>query len=158
MDTRFGDVAVMLDVQPKLTAIEAARSIRTLDRDEFRDSLVRHSSGAYVLPSPKHPEDGEPMERDAVTALLAFAARIFDYVLVDTPGAWDESVKAAIEASNQVLLVTSVDIASIKDTSFVLDMLDGRVEEERLLLVLNHPNGANTIPAEDVQRVLHHTI
>ena len=51
LDTRFGDVAVMLDVKPNYTVSEVARDPDYLDRDVFRSVLLRHESGAYVLPA-----------------------------------------------------------------------------------------------------------
>jgi pilus assembly protein CpaE len=87
--------------------------------------------------------------------LARFAARIFDYVILDTPGAYNEVVAAALEVATQVLMVSSVDVASIKDTSFVLDVLEGqKFPPERLMLVVNHPNGANTIGAAEIGQLL----
>jgi pilus assembly protein CpaE len=155
LDTRFGDVAILLDVEPRHTVAELASQVATLDRETFRSALIRHASGAYVLPSPKHPKEWQQIEAEQIKELVRLAARIFDYVILDTPGAFNDIVGTAIQVATEVLVITSVDMASIKDTSFVLDLLDAEsFPDERLLLTVNHANGANTIRAGDIERVL----
>ena len=155
LDTRFGDVAIMLDIEPAVTVAEMAAQVATLDRATFKSALVEHSSGVFVLPSPKHPNDWRQVQAEDVKELARFASRMFDYVILDTPGAFNDIVGAALEVATQVLVVTSVDMASIKDTSFILDVLESEgFPDERLFLTVNHPNGANTIRAADIERVL----
>jgi pilus assembly protein CpaE len=145
----------MLDIEPSLTVAEMAAHVKTLDRQTFKSSLIEHSSGVFVLPSPKHPNHWRQVEAEDIRELARFASRIFDYVILDTPGAFNDVVGAALDVATQVLVVTSVDMASIKDTSFVLDVLESEgFPEERLYLVVNHPNGANTIRSGDIERVL----
>lgn len=155
LDTRFGDVAIMLDIDPKVTVADVCAKASTLDRDTFRESLVEHSSGVWVLPSPKHPSEWRSVQVEDLKTVVAMAARMFDYVILDTPGAFNDIVGAALDVATQVIVVTSVDMASIKDTAFILDVLESEsFPEERLLLTVNHPNGANTIRSADIERVL----
>ena len=155
LDTRFGDVAIMLDIEPRVTVADLCAQASTLDRETFREALVEHSSGVWVLPSPKHPSEWRTVQVEDVKTVVAIAARMFDYVILDTPGAFNDIVGAALDLATQVLVVTSVDMASIKDTAFILDVLESEsFPEERLLLTVNHPNGANTIRSADIERVL----
>jgi len=155
LDTRFGDVAIMLDVEPRVTVAQVAPGAAKFDRETFKSLLIRHESGVYVLPSPKHPTEWRGVDVEEVKELARFAARMFDYVILDTPGAYNEVVASALEVATQVLMVTSVDVASIKDTSFVLDVLEGqKFPPERLMLVVNHPNGANTIGSSEIGQLL----
>ena len=159
LDTRFGDVAIMMDIEPRFTVAQLAATAGTLERETFKAALVKHESGVYVLPSPKHPNEWRSVEAADIKELVRFAARMFDYVILDTPGAFNDIVGTALEAATQVLVVTSVDMASIKDTSFILDLLESEsFPKERLMLVVNHANGANTIRASDIERVLRHQV
>jgi pilus assembly protein CpaE len=155
LDTRFGDVAIMMDIEPRFTVSQLAANVGTLTRDTFKAALVQHESGVFVLPSPKHPSEWRTVKAADIKDLVRFAARMFDYVILDTPGAFNDIVGTAIEVATQVLVVTSVDMASIKDTSFILDLLESEsFSEDRLMLTVNHANGANTIRAGDIERVL----
>ena len=155
LDTRFGDVAIMFDIEPSITVAQVAPNASGMDRATFAQSLVKHSSGVYVLPSPKHPNDWRTVDANDVRELVRLASSMFDYVILDTPGAFNEIVGAAIDMATQVVVVTSVDIASIKDTSFILDLLESEgFPSERLVLTVNHPNGTHVIRPADIEKVL----
>ncbi len=155
LDTRFGDVAIMLDVEPHYTVAQLASRVDTLDRATFKSALVQHESGAYVLPAPKHPNEWRAVTAEEIRELVTFATRMFDYVILDTPGAFNDIVGVALEVAAQVLVVTSVDMASIKDTSFILDLMDSEAfSQDRQLLVVNHANGSSPMRTGDIERVL----
>jgi pilus assembly protein CpaE len=155
LDTRFGDVAIMLDVQPVYTVADVAANVQNLDRESFRAALIRHESGAFVLPSVKSPTQWRETDPSQLKEVIRFAAKVFDYVVVDTPGTFTRTVAGSIEVASQVLLVTTVDIASVKDTTFVLDVLEREgFPQDRVQITVNHANGSNRISAEEVGRVL----
>ncbi len=159
LDTRFGDVAIMMDVEPRFTVSEVATALPTMDRETFKSALVEHSTGVHILPAPRHPNEWRNVTAEEIKELVRFAARLFDYVILDTPGVFNDIVGAAIEVATQVLVITSVDMASIKDTSLMLDLLESEsFPAERLFITVNHANGANSIRAADIQRVLHKEI
>ena len=53
LDTRFGDIAIMLDIDPQVTVADVCTRASTLDRESLREALVEHSSGVWVLPDRK---------------------------------------------------------------------------------------------------------
>jgi MinD-like ATPase involved in chromosome partitioning or flagellar assembly len=58
-----------------------------------------------------------------------------------------------------ILLVTSMDIASIKDTALALEMLrTASVSEDKVKLVINHSTAANSLKSQDVERVLEYEV
>ena len=159
MDTRFGDVAIMMDVVVEFSIADVGRNIDTVDRDTIRDYLVRHSSGVEILPAPLHPTEWGALHRQHIAKVIDLLAQTHDYVVVDTPGAFNELVATALEAANIILLVTSMDIASIKDTALALEMLRAAsVSEDKVKLIINHSTSANSLRAEDVERVLEYEV
>ncbi len=155
LDIRFGDVAIMMDVEPETTAAEVAGNLASFDRDSFKRVLLNHPSGVSVLPSPKHPNDWRAVSPEEIAALIKFASRFYDYVILDTPGTFNEIVATAIESATQVMAVTSMDMASIKDTCFVLDMFaHENFPLERVLVTANRSNPTHRVPVADVERVL----
>ena len=159
LDTRFGDIAIMMDIEPRFTVSDLAGSIDVLDRETFRSALMEHDSGVSVLSAPEHPSEWRNISADQMTELIQFGARLFDYVILDTPGTLNDIVATAIEVAHKVLVVSSLDMASIKDTAYMLDLLEAEgVPSDRLLLTINQVNRANTIKTADVHRVVHHEV
>ena len=159
MDTRFGDVAIMMDVVVEYSIADVGRNIDTVDRDSIREYLVRHSTGVQILPAPLHPTEWGALHRQHIAKVIDLLSQTHDYVVVDTPGAFNELVATALELADIILLVTSMDIASIKDTALALEMLRAAsVLEDKVKLVINHSTSSNSLRAEDVERVLEYDV
>ena len=159
MDTRFGDVAIMMDVAVEQSIADLARRVDEMDRDTVRDYLVRHHSGVMILPAPLHPTEWRNVTPQQITKIINLLAQSHDYVIIDTPGTFNEIVAATLESASLILLVTSMDIASIKDTALALEMLQSAaVSEDKVKLMINHSTAANTLREEDVERVLEYKV
>ena len=159
MDTRFGDVAIMLDTPVERSIADAARDFERLDRTTIRKYLTPHPSGVFVLPAPTNSSDWEAVSPEQVERIVQLLAQTHDYVILDTPGAFNELVAAALDLATVVLLVTSLEMASIKDTSLVLNMLRSwSFPEGKVRLTVNHSNGANSVKETDIARTLEYSV
>jgi pilus assembly protein CpaE len=159
MDTRFGDVAIMMDVAVEASIADVARKIDEMDREKIREYLVKHHSGVSILPAPLHPTEWRNMTSQHIEKIVELLAQTHDYVVIDTPGTFNELIAATLELANLILLVTSMDIASIKDTALALEMLRAAgVSEDKVKLLINHSTAANSLREEDVSRVLEYDV
>ena len=159
MDTRFGDVAIMMDVVVEFSIADVGRSIDDVGRESISEYLVQHSSGVEILPAPLHPTEWGSISRQHISKIVDLLAQTHDYVVIDTPGAFNELVATALEDANIILLVTSMDLASIKDTALALEMLRAAsVSEDKIKLIINHSTSANSLRPEDVERVLDYKV
>ena len=159
MDTRFGDVAIMMDVAVEMSIADLARHIDEVDRDKIRDYLVKHHSGVSILPAPLHPTEWRNLTPQHIERIVELLAQTHDYVVIDTPGTFNELIAATLEMANLILLITSMDIASIKDTALALEMLRAAaISEDKVKLTINHSTAANSLKEEDVARVLEYEV
>ena len=139
LDTRFGDVAVMMDVKADYTVSEVARDPAFLERDTFRGALLKHESGAYVLPAPRDYRSWLNCSTEQLRAMISFAASIFDVVVLDTPGTYNDVVGSSVELADRVVVVTSTDLTSLKNTSLLLEHLElhGRTDKEVVVTLIH---------------------
>jgi len=159
MDPHFGDVAMMLDSRADTNIVSAARDIDKLDRTTIRRYLTRHPSGISVLPAPASATEWDVVGTTEIERIVQLLAQTHDYVILDTPGAFNEIVALSLDLATVVLLITSLDLASIKDTSLVLDMLrKWSFPEEKLRLTVNHSNQVNSIKEADIARTLDYKV
>ena len=147
MDTRFGDVAIMMDIAVEASIADVARHIDTLDRDKIRDYLVKHHSGVSILPAPLHPTEWRNLTPQHIEKIVELLAQTHDYVVIDTPGTFNELIATTLELANLILLVTSMDIASIKDTALALEMLRAAGVCEDKVKLLDQPLDRGEQPA-----------
>jgi len=148
MDLRFGCVSVLLDVPSDKTLREAARDVDSITHLNIRDYLFDAGGGVWVLPGPQELEKWEAIAPDRLRRLIGVLSQSFDFVVLDTPGVLSDAVALALEQATLVLLITTQDVTSARNTLTALKVLTGwSYPEERIKLVLNHPNPASGLEA-----------
>lgn len=160
LDTRFGDVAVMMDVKADYTISEVARDPAFLTREHFQSVLLKHDSGAFVLPAPRDYRSWLNCSTEALQDTIRFAATMFDVVVLDTPGTYNDVVGAATELADRIVVVTSTDLTSLKNTSLLIEHLNlkGR-EPEQVLVTLIHGHDVDGAPSRsDVEFAISHKV
>ena len=155
-DLQFGDIAVMLKLSPQHTIVDALNSLERLDAGLLQSLLAEHRpSGLFVLPAPPEPafadQIGRPEMSKIIAALKSFAA----YVVVDTPAYFTDVVLGLIEDSDDVLLVTGMDIPNVKNVKIGLQTLRLlNIRTPRVHLVLNRANSKVRLDASEVEQTL----
>jgi len=159
LDAYFGDVSVIMGMEASKSIVDVLAETEGQDVLNVEPFLVEHRSGVAVLGA-RHPGDvADPPDPDAIARVLKSLARTFDFVVVDTPGVFGPQVAAALDESSTVLLVTSADIASIKDARYSLDTLrNAGFDSDRMKLVVNHATRANSVTDSDVARTVNYEV
>lgn len=123
LDLQFGDVGIVLGLEPTRTIVGAIQSAERLDEAMLEGFLVDHPSGLKVLLAPTQPEDAEMVTASRIDRILRLLAGKFEYVVVDTPPALDEAVLTALDRSSRIIAITMMDVASIKNSRISLQKL-----------------------------------
>jgi pilus assembly protein CpaE len=136
---QYGDVSLLLNEIPHFTILDLVTRIYELDTRIVEDVMLLHkSSGIHVLPAPPRPELAEKVGGEHFTIILDFLRQIFNYLIINTSTFITEPCLAALEASDVVVLVTTQEIAAIRNTHAFLSIWDNLGKsKDRLLLVLN---------------------
>jgi pilus assembly protein CpaE len=116
LDTRFGDVAILMDIPADRSIADLAMPDDQIDREAVQSCLYNHSSGVEILPAPIRPSEWQSIHPGHIEKTVAVLAATHDYVVLDTPGTFNDIVSRALEMSTIVLLIATMDLASLKDT------------------------------------------
>jgi len=155
LDLAFGDVAISLGVRPNHGFDEAVGMGDSLDRAALRGLVTQHESGAFILSPPNDPGIAERVPTSLVRRLLDVARTEFDYVLVDTAPTMDERNITVMEASDAVLLLTTLDIPSLKNLRVGIDTLRLiSFPMDQLKVVLNRSDAKVGLNSGEVQKSL----
>jgi pilus assembly protein CpaE len=130
LDLQFGDLSLMLDLKPSGEMAEIIRDPARLDGALLRAAMTQHKSGLFVLPAPNEfvPLDALPVA--AVVRLIELARAEFDFVVIDLPLAAPRWLEAVLQHTEQLLLVSQLNVAAIRQTRRLLEFLkeDGHYE------------------------------
>ena len=155
-DLQFGDVSVMLGLPPQNTVLDAAAAVQYGDLELVQTLAAKHdATGLLVLPAPLEPMPIDALLPGEMVNICAALQAIAGHVIIDLPSVFNDYVLAIIEASDDVLLVGSMDIPSIKNLKIGMQTLDLQaIAGPKLKLVLNHANAKVKLDVKEIERVL----
>jgi pilus assembly protein CpaE len=155
-DLQFGDVSVMLSLQSQNTVLDAAAAVQYGDMELVQTLADKDpATGLLVLPAPIESMPPDALLPGEMVNICAALQAIAGHVVIDLPSVFNEYVLAIIEASDDVLLVGSMDIPSIKNLKIGMQQLDLRtIAGPKLKLVLNHANAKVKLDVKEIERVL----
>jgi pilus assembly protein CpaE len=156
LDLQFGDVAVMLRLQPLHTFSDAVSAGDLLDENLLRSFLIRHDrSGVYVLGAPTSPSDADQVDPASMLRVLDLLRKMFAHVVVDTPPHLSEVVLQAVAASDMVAFLVAMDVPSVKSARLGLQAFELlQLPFEKVALLLNRADSRVHLNAHDIERAL----
>lgn len=150
-----GDLTMFFNANPVYSILDLARSADKADHDFLHSLLVRHESGVYILADPPVIEDAEQITAGQVKEILATLRSMFDYVIVDTPHLFDERTLTTLDMSDEILLVSLLDLPALRNTQKCLELF-GRIglRDEKIKLVLSRYLPGGEITPERIKGIL----
>lgn len=147
----FGDVGVMMNSGDAKTIADIVPQAHSLDVELMEDILFTHPSGVRMLLSPPTPQDAETVTAEHLRAALNVISQMADYIVIDTRPGFDDNMLTVMDASERMLLMLTMEMTSIKDTTQFLEIasLIG-YQKDRIGLVLNRWNNYSGIPTRDI--------
>ncbi|MDP1805676.1 MAG: AAA family ATPase [Acidimicrobiales bacterium] len=157
LDLQFGEVSTALRLRPRFT-ISDLLSREDIDEVDLAahidDYVVTHDSGVMVLPAPKDPSDADRIHPVDVQRVIEAARKKFDYVIVDTPAALTEIVLAAFDLSNQLYVMATLDLPSVRHMGVFLNTLEKlKISSDNVKLILNKAERDVGLDVDQVTRL-----
>lgn len=152
LDLQFGDVAATLDLRPTHTIDEALSPSAASDNLVVKTMLTVHPAGFHVLCGSESPAATEDVTGPQIVRLLTQLATQFKYVLVDTAGGLSEPTLAALEVTDDIVIVSTMDVACVRGVRKAVELLNqiGLMPSSRVL-ALNMASNQSGMKVKDVE-------
>ena len=124
LDLQFGDAAIMLGADPRATILDLVMSHGDLDSDKLAGFVTHHESGLHLLPAPLRPEDDALVTDDRLASVLSAAKQSYDIILIDTAPNFTSTVLTALDRTDELLVVASLEATSLKSVKVCLQTLE----------------------------------
>jgi pilus assembly protein CpaE len=155
LDLQFGDAAIMLGIEPEKTIFDFVNAPGELDPDKLAGYTTRHKSGLDILPAPLRPEDAELVTEAKLGRLLEVARACYDVIVVDTSPFFHGPMLATLDRTDELLLVCSLDVPTLKNVRLALSTLDMlSFPQQRVSVVLNRANSKVGMKQREVEAAL----
>jgi pilus assembly protein CpaE len=136
---QFGDVSVFLNEQGKNSILDLAPRADELDPDIINSVTLKHAqSGIRILAAPMKPEHADTISGEQLSKVIKFLREIYSYIIIDTASSLTNITAGAIDNSDLLILLTTQDIPSIKNSRLFLDEIDALgFDRKRIIFVMN---------------------
>jgi pilus assembly protein CpaE len=136
---QIGTCAIMLDLKPTTSIVDAVRERDRLDTTLLRHLTLRHASGLRVLAAPADALEGAEVDDQAIARILNLARRSFKYVVVDTFPILDNIAMTILDLTDIAFVVVQGTAPAVAGIAKLLPVLDGLgFSSQRQRLVLNY--------------------
>lgn len=148
LDLEFGDVAICLQLAPTRSIVDAVTLGKAIDESSIAELITPYTPLLDCVLAPVNPSDAELVTPSVVRSVIDLLRDRYDYIVIDTPSQFSESVLEAFDAAEHQVLVTTPEIPSLKNLRLTLDMLDlldYRREERAVVLNRADPKAGITV-------------
>jgi pilus assembly protein CpaE len=155
LDLQSGDLAIMFQVMPALSIYDAALDADRLDQEALEGYFTGHRSGVSLLAAPLEPSLAEQVEPDGVKAILELLPSMFPLTIVDGPPLFTDQMLLALDVSDDIVLVGSMDVPSIKNLKLAISTITQLGHpREQLKIVLNRADSKVGLRTNEVEKSL----
>ncbi|WP_131814106.1 AAA family ATPase [Trichococcus ilyis] len=155
LDLDFGNAALALNLYPKFTITDVIDDIRHMDSDLIESYLIPHESGIKVLPANLQPAMNDFINAEHVHVILEALRESFDYVVIDMPGRFVDTIMPALALADQLLVITTPELSSVRNIKVLLVTLkDLNFPQSKIRIVLNKEDIKGEIKKSDVETTL----
>ncbi|HTE67064.1 MAG TPA: response regulator [Candidatus Binatia bacterium] len=156
---QFGDVGVLLNLNPKNRSMLDAVDGGEPDRDIINSVVIDHSTGIRVLLAPPSPEGADLVTPAYLRKMIDTLREGHDFVVVDLPSALNDHSLAMMDMADQIVVLTALEITTIKNVRLFLEVADQlEYDRSKIRLVVNRSDSAQGIRLADVEASIRRSI
>jgi pilus assembly protein CpaE len=151
----LGDVALHLDLSPRYTLASLLGEREDFDATFLHSVLEKHESGLQILAAPERIEESSLVSGPVVERALTLLRDDLAWIVVDVARSWNEASVRALDLADEIVLVTSLDLASLDHTRKHVELLN-RIghSNDKIHLVPNRQTGSDSVTAKDFEEFI----
>ncbi|WP_210648546.1 P-loop NTPase [Nocardioides sp. SYSU D00065] len=155
LDVNNGDIAIMLQLTPMRTLTDLAAFNGDVAVDAIETLVTPYSKTLGVVAAPVHIDSLDQASNEDVGKLLDLLVRVYDYVVVDTSGAFDDFALTALDRTDTLILVGTLDIPALKGLKLATQTLDLlNFPREKWRFVLNRADAKVGLSVDEYESTL----
>jgi len=154
LDMSGGSVSFLTQAKSTYTILDAANDLLRLDASFWEKVVSSGPADLEILPLAGPVCSGERIQSDRIRYVLHFLRSIYPWVVLDL-GRLSAFTAGLLSDLTDLLLVTTFDLASVRDTrQVVLRLAEMGFESRRVTLVVNKVPKMDCVAALEVSKVL----
>ena len=158
MDLQFGTVELMMGLRPTKNTAELCSGIQIKSHDVMH-YVLKSKKGIDILPRPRHPEESELFVPEKVRTILEYAAREYEYTVVDMQSMMEEPNLTILDLSDEIFMVITPEIPALSRMVAWLRLMDKLgFQKKRIRIILNKYREEGLISISEIEKRIRHKL
>lgn len=149
-----GEVALMLGKQPGNGLRRALESGNRIDELLVERVSIELEPRLHLLASQETWDIGANMFENSLMRLLEVLKRKYNFVVIDIPMPPPPQMKVVLQAARQIITVLTPDVASLRDTQNIRELVSSITGTDRVLTLLNRYDMKGCLDRGLIERTL----
>jgi pilus assembly protein CpaE len=124
LNLQAGDLPLFLGIEPKYSIADMVEKRQRLDEALINSLVSPHTSNLSLLAAPREADHADEIEPQHIFDVLQKLREHYDYVVLDPQHTFDSITLAALDQSDEIVLILTLDIPSIRSTQRALEIFD----------------------------------
>jgi pilus assembly protein CpaE len=124
LNLQAGDLPLFLGLQAKYSIADMVEKRQRLDETLINTLVTPHSHHLSLLAAPHEADSADEIEPQHVFEVLQKLREHYDYVILDPQHTFDSITLAALDQSDEIVLILTLDIPAIRSTQRALEIFD----------------------------------
>lgn len=124
LNLQAGDLPLFLGLEAKYSIADMVEKRSRLDETLINSLVMPHSTNLSLLAAPREADHADEIEPQHVFEVLQKLREHYDYVVLDPQHTFDSITLAALDQSDEIVLVLTLDIPAIRSTQRALEIFD----------------------------------
>ncbi|MEI7474029.1 MAG: AAA family ATPase [bacterium] len=160
LNLQLGDVTTFLDISPSFDISYVVTHLNRVDESFLLSTLEKYKDkDLYILADPPYLEQAEEITSEQINTVLSILKSVFSYIIIDTSSNFDSKTLCSLDNSDNILLVSMVNLPTIRNSQRCIDLFN-RLDynEDKVKLIINRYMPNEEITVEDVEDALGHSV
>ena len=155
LNLQAGDLPLFLGVDPKYSIADMVENRAQLDDSLISSFVTPYSSHLSLLAAPKQADSADEIEPEHIFTVLQRLRESYEYVVIDPQHTFDSITLAALDQSDEIVLVLTLDIPAIRSTQRALEIFDRLgYPRKKVRIVVNRWSKQIDIDLREVEKFL----
>jgi pilus assembly protein CpaE len=124
LNLQAGDLPLFLGLEAKYSIADMVEKRQRLDESLINSLVTPHSTNLSLLAAPREADHADEIEPQHIYEVLQKLREHYDYVVLDPQHTFDSITLAALDQSDEIVLVVTLDIPAIRSTQRALEIFD----------------------------------
>jgi pilus assembly protein CpaE len=124
LNLQAGDLPLFLGLEAKYSIADMVEKRQRLDETLINSLVTQHSTNLWLLAAPREADSADEIEPQHIFEVLQKLREHFEYVVLDPQHTFDSITLAALDQSDEIILVLTLDIPAIRSTQRALEIFD----------------------------------